>query len=179
VDKFLDKYNLIDKTDDINGIQVPPINSMLELVNFNEIMGEEPTGFHGDFILDNILLKDDEFTLIDWRQDFNGSIDAGDMRYDLAKLNHNLILNHQVLAKELYSINTSDTISCDVFVKKSFLDCKEVLRSFCEEYWGTDFKNIEILTAIIWINMSPLHEYPLDMFLYYFGKYNLFLSLNK
>ena len=179
VDKFLDKYNLIDKTDDINGITVPPINSMLELVDFNKIMGSEPTGFHGDFILDNILLKDDEFTLIDWRQDFNGSIDAGDMRYDLAKLNHNLILNHQVLAEELYSINTSDTISCDVFVKKSFLDCKEVLRSFCEEYWGTDFKNIEILTAIIWINMSPLHEYPLDMFLYYFGKYNLFLSLNK
>jgi hypothetical protein len=25
--------------------------------------------------------------------------------------------------------------------------------------------------------MSPLHEHPLDMFLYYFGKYNLFLNL--
>ena len=179
VDKFLDKYNLIDKSDIINGIEVPSISSMLEIVNFDEIMGKEPTGFHGDFILDNILQKDDEFTLIDWRQDFNGSIDAGDMRYDLAKLNHNLVLNHKVLAKSLYAVEISDNIECDVFVKKSFMDCKEILHNFCEEYLGTNFKNIEILTAIIWINMSPLHEYPLDMFLYYFGKYNLHLSLSK
>jgi len=25
--------------------------------------------------------------------------------------------------------------------------------------------------------MAPLHDHPLDTFLYYFGKYNLFLNL--
>ena len=42
-----------------------------------------------------------------------------------------------------------------------------------------DLQKIKILTAIIWLNMSPLHEYPLNEFLFYFGKYNLYLQLNN
>ena len=176
IEKFLEKYNLTDEYDLINGSLVPPIKQLVEKVDFNSIMGKSPTGFHGDFILDNILLSEDTFTLIDWRQDFNGSIDAGDMNYDLAKLNHNLILNHEILAKNLYSIDFENGIRCDVHVKKSLLDCKIILKDFCERQ-EIDYKSIEILSSIIWVNMSPLHEHPLDMFLYYFGKYNLFLNL--
>jgi NDP-sugar pyrophosphorylase family protein len=176
IEKFLGKYNLTDGYDLINGSLVPPMRQLLEQVDFNSIMGKSPTGFHGDFILDNILLSDDTFKLIDWRQDFNGSIDAGDMNYDLAKLNHNLILNHEILAKNLYSIDFKNGIRCDVHVKKSLLDCKIILKDFCDRQ-GIDYKSIEILSSIIWVNMSPLHEHPLDMFLYYFGKYNLFLNL--
>ena len=176
IEKFLEKYNLTDEYDLINGSLVPPIKQLLEKVDFNSIMGKSPTGFHGDFILDNILLSEDTFTLIDWRQDFNGSIDAGDMNYDLAKLNHNLILNHEILDKNLYSIDFENGIRCDVHVKKSLLDCKIILKDFCERQ-EIDYKSIEILSSIIWVNMSPLHEHPLDMFLYYFGKYNLFLNL--
>ena len=176
MEKFLEKYNLTDGYDLINGSLVPPIKQLLGQVDFNSIMGKSPTGFHGDFILDNILLSDDTFKLIDWRQDFNGSIDAGDMNYDLAKLNHNLILNHEILAKNLYSIDFKNGIRCDVHVKKSLLDCKIILKDFCDRQ-GIDYKSIEILSSIIWVNMSPLHEHPLDMFLYYFGKYNLFLNL--
>lgn len=176
IEKFLEKYNLTDEYDLINGSLVPPMRQLLEQVDFNSIMGKSPTGFHGDFILDNILLSDDTFKLIDWRQDFNGSIDAGDMNYDLAKLNHNLILNHEILDKNLYSIDFEKGIRCDVHVKKSLLDCKIILKDFCERQ-GIDYKSIEILSSIIWVNMSPLHEHPLDMFLYYFGKYNLFLNL--
>jgi len=176
IEKFLEKYNLTDGYDLINGSLVPPMRQLLEQVDFNSIMGKSPTGFHGDFILDNILLSDDTFKLIDWRQDFNGSIDAGDMNYDLAKLNHNLILNHEILAKNLYSIDFKNGIRCDVHVKKSLLDCKIILKDFCDRQ-GIDYKSIEILSSIIWVNMSPLHEHPLDMFLYYFGKYNLFLNL--
>ena len=176
IEKFLEKYNLTDGYDLINGSLVPPIKELLEQVDFNSIMGKSPTGFHGDFILDNILLSEDTFKLIDWRQDFNGSIDAGDMNYDLAKLNHNLILNHEILDKNLYSINFENGIRCDVHVKKSLLDCKVILKDFCERQ-GIDYKLIEVLSSIIWVNMAPLHEHPLDMFLYYFGKYNLFLNL--
>lgn len=137
------------------------------------MIGKEPTGFHGDFILDNILIGDDGFTLIDWRQDFNGSIDAGDKHYDLAKLNHNLTLSHQVLADNHFKIDCNREIICDVYVKKSNLECQEYLQKFCYNN-QIDYDNIKILTSIIWINMAPLHEHPLDMFLYYFGKYNLF-----
>jgi len=177
VEKFLDKHNLSDDIDYINGIEVPTIKSLISKVRFEEIIGKTPTGFHGDFILDNILISD-SFTLIDWRQDFNGVIESGDMNYDLAKLNHNLVLNHEMLYHNYFQIDFSKGITCDVHVKKSLIDCKSILKSFCEEN-DINFNNIEILTALIWINMSPLHEHPLDMFLYYFGKYNLFLSLSK
>lgn len=176
IDKFLEKYNLEDTVDIINGIEVPSIKEIIEQIDFDCLIGNNPTGFHGDFILDNILINDDGFTLIDWRQDFNGSIDAGDMYYDLAKLNHNLTLNHRILADNHYKISCKDEITCDVYVKKSNLECQEYLQDFCYNN-GIDYSNIKILSSIIWINMAPLHEHPLDMFLYYFGKYNLFLNL--
>lgn len=173
IEKFLEKYNLTDGDDYINGIHVPPLRKLLEEIDFNSIIGTFPSGFHGDFILDNILISDDTFTLIDWRQDFNGSIDAGDMRYDLAKLNHNLILNHEILANNMYSIDFTNGIKCDVLVKKSLLECQEILKSFCDKN-QIPYTQIQILSSLIWLNMSPLHEHPLDMFLFYFGKYNLF-----
>ena len=176
ISKFLDKYNLEDESDVINGVQVPPVREMIEQIDFDRLIGSKPTGFHGDFILDNILVNEEGFTLIDWRQDFNGSIDAGDMNYDIAKLNHNLTLNHQVLSNNLFTINSKDEITCDVYVKKSHLDCKEYLKNFCQ-FRGVSHDDIQILTSLIWINMAPLHEHPLDMFLYYFGKHNLFLNL--
>lgn len=178
IEKFLEKYNLTDEDDSINGIRVPSLKKLIEEIDFNSIIGTSPCGFHGDFILDNILIKDDDFTLIDWRQDFNGSIDAGDMRYDLAKLNHNLILNHEILANNNYSINFENGVYCDVLVKKSLLECQEILREFCDAN-KIPYKKIQILTSLIWLNMSPLHEHPLDMFLFYFGKYNLFNSLRS
>jgi dTDP-glucose pyrophosphorylase len=177
IEKFLDKHNLLDEVNYINGVEVPKIKDLITQINFEDIIGKEPTGFHGDFILDNILTSD-TFTLIDWRQDFNGIIESGDMNYDLAKLNHNLVLNHDMLYHDYFKIDFSKGIECDVHVKKSLIDCKSILKEFCEEN-GINFNNIEILTALIWINMSPLHEHPLDMFLYYFGKYNLFLALSE
>jgi len=176
IDKFLEKYNLEDTSDVINGIEVPPLQNIVDQINFGDLIGKNPTGFHGDFILDNILIGDSGFTLIDWRQDFNGSIDAGDMNYDLAKLNHNLTLNHHVLANNHFKIEFKKEIICDVYVKKSNLECQEYLKNFCYNN-GIEYKNINTLSSIIWINMAPLHEHPLDMFLYYFGKYNLFLNL--
>ena len=178
IEKFLDKHNLSDSVDCINGINVPKIYDLISEVDFNSIIGKTSTGFHGDFILDNILTTSDSFTLIDWRQDFNGVIESGDMNYDLAKLNHNLILNHEMLYHNYFQIDFSTDIRCDVYVKKSLIDCKNILRKFCLEN-KIDFNSIEILTSIIWINMAPLHEHPLDVFLYYFGKYNLFNSLFK
>lgn len=178
INKFFEKYNIVDKEDIINGVKVPTIKELLLNIDFESIIGKMPTGFHGDFILDNILHSDGEFTLIDWRQDFNGSISCGDMNYDLAKLNHNLVLTHDILANNYFHINYKSEITLDVYVKKSLIDCKKRLINFCKSE-GIDFNTIEILTSLIWINMSPLHEHPLDMFLYYFGKYNLQLNLQS
>ena len=58
IEKFLDKYNLEDTSNIINGIYVPPIKELIDEIDFDYLIGKQPSGFHGDFILDNILIKD-------------------------------------------------------------------------------------------------------------------------
>lgn len=49
--------------------------------------GCRPVTFHGDFNYGNILLgTDDQLYGIDWRENFDGALDWGDRRYDVAKL---------------------------------------------------------------------------------------------
>ena len=40
-------------------------------------------------------------------------------------------------------------------------------------------EKIEILKSLIYINMSPLHEYPFDKLLFAHGKFQLFKILKK
>ena len=42
-----------------------------------------------------------------------------------------------------------------------------------------DIKKINILVALIWLNMSPLYEGKLSEFLFYFGKFHLYLTLQE
>jgi len=161
-----------DKTEIINDIEVPSCDEILSHINKEYICTTKPVIFHGDFILDNILYSD-TFTLLDWRQDFAGEIEAGDKYYDLAKLNHNLIINHNIILKNGYNIDTGkDGIRCDVFRSHRLLLCQQVLMSILKER-DYDIAKIKLLTPLIWLNMSPLHIYPLNKFLFYFGKYNL------
>jgi len=178
VNRFLKKYNIKDAENTINGFKVPSMVDLLSMVDFDSLSGKQSTGYHGDFILDNVLMTSQGIKLIDWRQDFNGDIKHGDMFYDLAKLNHNLIVNHGMIKDNQFKIDFcgNETVECDINVKKSLIDCRQVIIDFCGQK-NIDYKNIDILTSIIWINMAPLHEHPLDIFLYYFGKYNLFLKL--
>ena len=168
-----------DKTVKINGQLIPPVENIVDKVDKNMMNAGISAIFHGDCILDNVIEDNGDFTLIDWRQDFAGSIDAGDVYYDLAKLNHNLIFNHDLVGQKKYTIEYSeDEIKCDILVSKNLLDCKDVLHAFIQES-GYDLDKVKILTAIIWINMSPLHEHPLDRFLFNFGKYNLHRQIEK
>jgi dTDP-glucose pyrophosphorylase len=171
INDFLKEFD--ESCQNINGCKVDSIHNLLSKVNFDEISNGTPVTFHGDFIFDNILFNNNEFILLDWRQDFQGQLDAGDIYYDLAKLNHNLILNHDILYRNLFTIKeTNEDIKCDVLVPFTNYQCREVYHKWLVEN-NYDLKKVKLLTAIIWLNMSPLHEYPLNKFLFYFGKYNL------
>jgi hypothetical protein len=61
------------------------------------------------------------------------------------------------------------------YILANIFSCHET-QNFCHKNC-IDFSSIEILTSLIWVNMAPLHEKSLDSFLYYFGKYNLFLNI--
>lgn len=180
VNKFLIENNIEDRDQIINGIPIKSIESLLnDVLNYNVCDGI-PVKFHGDFILDNIIETKDSFMLLDWRQDFAGRTDCGDLYYDLAKLNHNLTVNHDIVNKNLYKININKDgdVECDILINSKLIDCSKILKQFVINY-GYDYKKVKIITGLIWINMAPLHHYPFDQFLFYFGKYNLNKALKE
>lgn len=174
--KRINKY-LEDNIDpqSINGEKVLPINDLFDKINFKWLCDGISSQFHGDFILDNIIETQEGFTLIDWRQDFGGDLEIGDLYYDLAKLNHNLTVNHGIIEQNLFSPSSDN---CYILCNSTLIECKKILHKFIKDK-GYDLNKVELLSSIIWLNMAPLHEYPFNKFLFNFGKYNLHKNLNK
>ena len=154
----------------INGEEIPPVEDIFNQIDAEWLCDGVPTRFHGDFILDNVIKTRDGFCLIDWRQDFAGDLEVGDIYYDLAKLNHNLIVNHGIVDEGLFD---ASIVNCHILCNSTLLRCRDTLHTFIKDN-GFDLKKVELLSAIIWINMAPLHEYPFNRFLFNFGKYNLY-----
>lgn len=178
VSEFLKTRSLRDTEMIINGEKMPTVKKMLSMIDFDSFCQAEQTYFHGDFILDNLLKNGNRYVLLDWRQNFGGLLRAGDRYYDISKLNHNLTVNHEIVNKNLFTILIEkDEIVCDILRKENLVQCQKTLMKFLEEE-GYDVKKVKILTAIIWLNMSPLHHHPFDLFLFYFGKLNLWRALN-
>jgi len=179
VAKFMEANSLSDEAHVINGEQVPSVREMLEMIDFNYLAEAEQYQFHGDFLLDNIIKTRDGYCLVDWRQNFGGLLKAGDMYYDLAKLNHNLTVNHDIVMDNGFTVKAAgSSITCDILRKDNLVKCQEILRDFIREE-GLDMKKVEFLTPIIWLNMAPLHHHPFNLFLYYYGKLNLWRAIQK
>lgn len=179
LNEFLVSRKIKDKETLINGELVPPAKKMLDLVNFEKLASGEQSMFHGDFILDNILKTPKGFCLLDWRQNFGGLLKSGDKYYDLAKLNHNLVINHDIVNNKLFTINiTPDSITCDINRRETLVECQETFWEYVKKH-DLDENKIRLLTPIAWLNMSSLHEHPYDLFLYYFGRYKLWEAIKR
>jgi len=163
----------------INGVNVPSINELISLIDLDWLCDSKPTNFHGDLILDNIIKTSNDYCLLDWRQDFSGQVVVGDVYYDLAKLNHNLTVNHDIINSDLFVVSKKNgEILVDINRKQTLVECQSLFHNWIVER-GYDLKKVKILTSIIWLNMSPLHHKPFDEFLFYFGKLNLYKELNN
>ncbi len=179
IEEFCNSRAINDDFAQINKISVPPAEDLV--LSAEKILANiyKEAGFHGDFILDNILVQSNRFKLIDWRQDFAGSIQYGDMYYDLAKLNHSLHVNHKIVNKELFSIHRDPSdIKCSLLRNDYHIEMEKKLKLFVESN-NLSWLKIQILTPLIWLNMSPLHHYPFDLFLYFYGRLNLWRALNE
>lgn len=179
IDQFLKSNNLVDSEHIINGERVPTVKELLDRVDFDRLSDGLQSRFHGDFILDNILKTKDGFSLIDWRQDFGGLLRGGDRYYDLAKMNHNLTVNHSVINRNLFTIESNgNNVRVEIMRPSNLVECQNIFFEFFRKY-KYDIRKVRFLTAIIWLNMSPLHHYPFNHFLYYFGKLNLWRALKE
>jgi NDP-sugar pyrophosphorylase family protein/mannose-6-phosphate isomerase-like protein (cupin superfamily) len=161
---FIDRFGLeyFNKNYTINGKQYNCMDSILVQLD-TEIFYNNPmyTLFHGDLQFDNILYSkfSNKITYIDWRESFGGSTKGGDIYYDLAKLYGGTIIPYNMM-KELDAIELVEgytDISYNYFVS-------EDLGEFRGEYenWitknGFDLDKVRLITAIIFLNMSPLHD---------------------
>ena len=177
VKQYFSVFEQIDTEEIINGNQVPKLSTILDKVDWEYIAQGVPSRFHGDLHFENILVNEDcpqPFTLLDWRQDFGGLLEYGDIYYDLAKLNHGLIISHELISKNLYNITHKlNNVNYDFLRKQCLVDCENYLKIYSAEH-GYDLKKVNIITALIFLNIAPLHHYPYTLLLFYLGKTMLY-----
>jgi len=170
---FFTKLERFDTEEVINGIQTPKIFELLDLVDWKDIANGIPVRFHGDLHFENILINkkgDAPFTLLDWRQDFGGMMEYGDIYYDFAKLNHGFIMSHQIVDQNLFSVNTDlDQVNFDFHRKQNLIDCEQYFEEWILNN-GYDIGKVKLMTALIFLNIAALHHYPYNKLLFYLGK---------
>ena len=170
--KFYTKTSLEDVQEAINGLPSREIASYLSLIDWEHLCGTAvPSGFHGDFQPANIVVDSfKHFKLIDWRQDFGGIATHGDRYYDFAKLYCSLLMPHPSIKEGKYSLRrSSGEVFVDINVPGPIRDCRDIFESWLTRN-GYSIGRTSLLAAIVMLNMAPLHEHPLDQWLYYYSK---------
>lgn len=169
---FHEKFPQLHQAATINEERVPLVDELLALVPWQRLSEGRPVFFHGDLQFDNVLIdpRDGSFTLLDWRQDFAGTIEFGDLYYDLGKLLGGIILNYDLVKDNKFSyIETNGEINID-FAQRFQSDAyAAILQEFIEKN-NLDWQKVRLLVPIIFLNMSPLHHYPFNTFLYALGR---------
>jgi NDP-sugar pyrophosphorylase family protein len=169
VSSLLDKEDIENVSYKVNGINCRPIKELLESIDWDSLSNGIPYSFHGDFQPENILHSEGTFTLIDWRESFGNSLTVGDIYYDLAKLNHGLILNGEIVRNNNFDIQiNNNSVKLEYLVRSNLIDLKELFDRFIVSS-DFDIKRVELLTALIYLNISPLYEGDYSKFLFFLG----------
>ena len=163
----------------VNGVHTESVGDLLGKLDWGMICKGHPTKlFHGDLQFDNAIIGNDDllpdrrrFYLLDWRQDFAGS-HTGDVYYDLSKMYGGILMSYKLVKNEAY-------FSCRMETDRSVShDCKHTdqlgeFRPIYEEWLGDqgfDLDKVRMITALIFLNMSPLHERELGDMLFFKSK---------
>jgi thiamine kinase-like enzyme len=128
------------------------------------------SNFHGDLQFDNIIYntKDDKFTYIDWRESFAGDTNGGDLYYDLGKLYGGCLLPYNLL-KNAHYVNFTAGHS---YIKYDY-QINDSLKEFTSTYenWltsnGYNLNKVKLITGLIYLNMSPLHDSKFNKLLWF------------
>ena len=167
---FKKLYKNYDKYEIINGKKVSPIANLLAEIDWDKISEGKAVTFHGDLHFENIIYSRNNFIFLDWRQSFAGSLDKGDIYYDLAKIMHGILVSHKKVVQDYYTYKQNKNHT-SINIKLNY-KYRKLLKIFKE--WilmnNFDFNKIIKLTALIYLNSAPLHHYPYSVFLFKLGK---------
>lgn len=178
---FYNKYPNINQEAPINGVKVPSINSILESLPWDNFLKGIPAFIHGDLQFDNIIYdnKKNKFTLLDWRQEFAGNINYGDLYYDLAKLYGGIVLNYDLIKLNLFDyIEEKNQISIDFAQRYQSSKYIKILEKYISDN-NYDLKKVKILVGIIFLNMASLHHAPFDKLLFHLSRIWLFKEIKS
>ena len=181
IDMFYETFSKTDNAEIINEVEYPTMKEILKQVDWDYISDGLPGQFHGDYHFENIIYNKDEdtFKFLDWRQNFEKSLDIGDIYYDFAKLNHGMIICHELIAKDMYEASWEENkITYDFARKQSLVECENYFYEWLDDN-GYDVKKVKIMTALIFLNICALHDYPYVLLLYGLGKQMLYETLNE
>ncbi len=90
-----------------------------------------------------------------------------------------MLVNHSVINKNKYSVSwNKKNIHYKIEMRKILISCEEYFYQWLEKK-GYDKKKVKILTALIFLNIAPLHHKPYCYALYALGKDMLFKVVDK
>lgn len=123
---------------------------------------EEFSIIHGDLCFANVMI-DSNFSfikVIDPRGKF-GSYDIyGDSRYELAKLLHSVDGKYDFIIKDLFRLDfdlDSAVIHYRINDRSRDFDLYKLFCSVFQQSIGADLKKIELIEALLFLSMIPLH----------------------
>jgi len=106
-------------------------------------------------------------------------VEVGDLYYDLAKLYGGIIISYQLIKEGKLSFDMSgSSVFYKYYTKNDLMEAKEEYELFLKKN-KFDISKIKILTSLIFLNMSPLHNDPFDLMLYFMGKNLLYKALKE
>ena len=126
-------------------------------LDWDKVVDGIPSNFHGDLQFDNVLyLGDGDFKLLDWRQDFGGLKEFGDIYYDLSKLYGGMILSYKSIKANKFSFDMSgDKVFYQYEMTSTLIESREIFEKFVVSN-GYDLDKIKLITCLYLLNMSPL-----------------------
>jgi NDP-sugar pyrophosphorylase family protein len=115
---------------------------------------------HGDLFFGNMLYDTNSKTLkvIDPRGSFGLNGIYGDIRYDIAKLNHSICGKYDFIINQLYVLNEKEKeFEYIMYDNPRHNKINKMFKSYIEEY-NYDYKQIMIMTGLLFLSMIPLHK---------------------
>ena len=171
IKKFLEKYPNLSEVNYVDGVAVKDYKYYLDQIDWDYLTTTYAAGFiHGDLHFDNTVIgQDGHFKVIDWRHEFAGIVEFGDIYYDLAKLSGGLVINYANIKEHNFNIDIDgDSVTLSVPNVDYIGVYQRKLKEFINKE-GYDYRKVQMLVPIIFWNMSPLHTAPFDLFLWYLG----------
>lgn len=164
VHNFLNKYSIdfYDTEHEINGVKRKSLKEIFNNFDYKIFDDNQFYNlFHGDLQFDNMIYnqKNDKYYYIDWRESFGDSTDAGDIYYDLAKFYGGLNIPYNLM-KDENKINYNEgiySIKYDYPISDNLIKFKKIYENWILEN-GFSLSKVKLITAFIFLNMSPLHD---------------------